>query len=177
MRRVYFFMTLMFAALLAVGQEDANNSWIDKNKIYYGGYVNMSFGDYTSIGAAPLIGYKVLPEFSVGTQLTYEYFNDKRYSHDYSSSNYGASIFTRYRIIPELYMHFEFSEMNYELYNSMGQSEREWVPFLFVGGGFSQPVAGNVWLNAQVLFDVIQDGSSPYDDWEPFYSIGVGIGF
>jgi hypothetical protein len=29
----------------------------------------------------------------------------------------------------------------------------------------------------QVLFDVLQNNDSPYDDWEPFFSIGIGVGF
>jgi len=28
-----------------------------------------------------------------------------------------------------------------------------------------------------LLFDVIQDENSPFEDWEPFYSIGIGVGF
>ncbi|WP_163718424.1 hypothetical protein [Mangrovibacterium lignilyticum] len=149
----------------------------DKSKIYYGGYVNLSFGRVTSVGVAPLIGYKLSPKLSVGTQLSYEYFKDKRYASDYSSSNYGVSFFSRYRIFSSLYAHVEYEAMNYELYNLMGGSSREWVNFLFVGGGYSKPISQNVWLNAQVLFDVLQDKDSPYNDWEPFYSIGFGVGF
>jgi hypothetical protein len=29
----------------------------------------------------------------------------------------------------------------------------------------------------EVLFDVLQDSNSPYEDWAPFVSIGVGVGF
>ncbi|RKD86189.1 hypothetical protein [Mangrovibacterium diazotrophicum] len=149
----------------------------DASKLYYGGYVNLSFGRVTTVGVAPLIGYKISPKLSVGTQLTYEYVNDKRYSEDYSSSNYGFSIFNRYRIMRSLYTHIEYELMNYELFYTNGDSQREWVNFLFVGGGYSQPISQNVWLNAQILFDVLQDENSPYDDWEPFFSIGVGVGF
>ena len=150
---------------------------IDKSKLYYGGNVNLSIGNYTVIGATPLVGYKVSPQFSVGGQLAYEYVRDRRYSTDYETSNYGLSIFSRYRVVPQLYVHAEFSEMNYKLYNNLGGSERTWVPFLWLGGGFSQPISRNTWLNAQVLFDVINNENSPYKDWEPFYSIGFGVGF
>ncbi len=152
-------------------------SSFDKSKLYYGGYVNVAFGSYTVIGATPLVGYKVSPKFSVGTQLTYEYVKDKRYSFTEEYSNYGLSVFTRYRVIPQLYAHAEFSEMNYKLYYSDGGSTREWVPFLWLGGGFSQPVSRNTWFNIQVLFDVINHENSPYRDWEPYYSVGFGVGF
>jgi hypothetical protein len=67
--------------------------------------------------------------------------------------------------------------INYELYDALGESKREWVPFLFAGAGYSQRMGGNAWLNVQVLFDLLQSDKSPYNNWEPFYSIGVGVGF
>ncbi len=157
-------------------QSADQSTGFDASRLYYGGYVNMSFGSITSIGFAPLVGYKVTPKWSVGSQLTYEYYKDKRYDRDFSSSNYGWSIFNRYRFVPRLYGHVEFELMNYEFYNLSG-SDRTWVPFLYVGGGLSQPVSSNVWFNAQLLFDVLQNKNSPYKSWEPFYSIGFGIGF
>jgi hypothetical protein len=152
-------------------------SKFDKSKLYYGGYVNASFGNYTVLGAAPLVGYKLTPKFSVGGQITYEYVKDKRYSTDYETSSYGFSAFSRLRLFPQLNAHVEFAQMNYELYNSIGKSDREWVPFLFVGGGYSQPISKRTWFTAQVLFDVINDEDSPYKDWEPYFSVGFGVGF
>ena len=181
MRILLVFLYFMIFTLAVVAQEDFNfeqdSAAHKSSKVYYGGYLNLSFGTYTVVGAQPLVAYKVTSKFSLGTQLTYEYFSNKYSGERYSSSNYGASIFSRYRFIPQLYAHTEFSTMNYDLsYYSDGDS-REWIPFLFVGGGYSQPVSANIWLNAQVLFDVIQHENSPYADWEPFFSVGFGVGF
>lgn len=147
------------------------------DKIYYGGNIGLSFGSYTMIAIRPLVGYKVSPKLSVGLKISYEYISDNRYSTNYTTSNYGGSIFARYRFIPQLYAHVEYAYMNYELYNILGESQREWVPFLFVGAGYSQNLGGNTWLNIQILFDVLQSDKSPYNNWEPFYSVGVGVGF
>ncbi len=144
---------------------------------YFGGYINVNVGRYTVVGAEPLIGYKFSPKFSVGGKLSYEYIRDKRYDSVFETSNFGAGLFSRYRIIPALYTHAEFSLMNYKLSYTNGESQREWVPFLFLGGGYSQPVSQNVWFNAQILFDVLQHKNSPYKEWEPFYSVGFGVGF
>lgn len=152
-------------------------SKFDKSKLYFGGYANMSFGKYTVIGVQPLVGYKLIPQFSVGAKLSYEYIEDKRYVEDYSTSNYGASVFSRLRILPTLYAHAEFSSMNYDLQYSAGESNRKWIPFLYVGGGYSQRISKNTYLNAQILFDVINNNNSPYKDWEPYYSVGIGVGF
>ena len=43
--------------------------------------------------------------------------------------------------------------------------------------GFVQPIGRNTVAYAEVLFDVLQDEKSPYKSGEPFFSIGVGVGF
>ena len=148
-----------------------------KEKIYFGGYVNFSLGSYTSIGIEPMIGYKIIPRLSVGLKIRYDYIQDNRYATSHSTSNYGGSLFTRLSLFRGLYFHAEYAGYNYELYQYDGSSERQWVPFLFLGGGFSQPVGNRASLNAQVLFDVLHHENSPYGSWDPFYSVGVSVGF
>ncbi len=148
-----------------------------KDKLYYGGYINLSFGSYTMIGIEPMIGYKIIPRLSVGAKIRYDYIQDKRYSETYTSSNYGASIFTRLVVFRGLYAHAEYAGYNYELYNAVGESDRQWIPFFLVGGGYTLRVGKRSSVIAQVLFDVLQNENSPYKSWEPFYSVGVGVGF
>jgi len=139
---------------------------------YYGGNIGINFwNDYFYLGIFPLAGYKVTPQFSVGAKIGYTYYSVN--NTDFSSHNYGGSIFTRYRVVPQFYLHGEFAYWSYERFSA----ERVWVPFLFLGGGFAQMVSPNVWVFVEVLFDVIQDEKSPYGDWDPFVSFGVGVGF
>ena len=160
---------------------NTNNSPAAESKWYYGGNVGFSFwNDYTYLGIYPLVGYKVTPKFSVGAKVGYSYINYKDI--DFSTNNYGGSIFTRYRIIPQIYLHgefvyFSFENRTYSIINQQYGSERVWVPFLLLGGGFSQQVSPNVWAFAEVLFDVINDDTSPYKSGQPFVSVGVGVGF
>lgn len=151
---------------------------LDKTRIYYGGYVTMNFSkNYSVIGAQPLVAYKFTPKLSVGAQVSYEYISDSRYIDDQNGANYGASIFSRYRVIPCLYAHTEFSLMSYKWFYSDGDDERKLAPMFYVGGGYSQPISRNTWLNIQVLFDVLNHENSPYKDWEPYFSVGFGVGF
>jgi hypothetical protein len=151
------------------------------SKWYYGGNIGLNFwNDYFYLGIFPLAGYKVSPQFSVGAKIGYAYYsyNDT----DFSSHNYGGSIFTRYRVIPQIYLHGEFAYWSYEsqtfnVVNQQFETERTWVPFLLLGGGYAQMVSPNVWVFVEVLFDVIQDSNSPYENWDPFVSFGVGVGF
>ncbi len=148
-----------------------------ESRIYYGGYATMNFSrNYSVLGFQPLVGYKFTPKTSVGGQLSYEYISDERYGPKENGSNYGFSIFSRYRFSPLFYAHTEFSLMSYKWFYSTYE-DRKWAPMLYVGGGYSQPLAPNVWLNGQVLFDVLNHKNSPYNDWEPYFSVGIGVGF
>ena len=148
----------------------------NQQKFFYGGNVAASFGNYTMVGIYPLVGYNLTPKFSVGVKFLYQYISDKRYAETYTSSNYGGSIFARFRIVPPVYLHAEYSQMSYDQYYSQDESGRVSVPYVFVGAGYRQSLGGAVWLNAQVLFDVLQDSNSPYGSWEPFFSLGFGVG-
>ncbi|HXV14700.1 MAG TPA: hypothetical protein VEC56_10900 [Candidatus Krumholzibacteria bacterium] len=146
-----------------------------RERVYYGGSVLVSFGDVTRIGVYPMIAYKFTPKLSLGAEVGYEWLKFDDF--DQSASNYGGSVFARYRIVPRLYAHAEYQMVNYEIFTSPTTSDRDWVPFLLVGGGFSQPMGRNAWTYVEVLFDVLNDNGSPYDDGEPFISVGVGVGF
>lgn len=163
--------------------QKSENPHSQESKWYYGGEVGFGFSsDYFSIGIEPIVGYKITPKFSIGGKIGYTYWSDSSVDPTFSSSNYGGSIFSRYRIIPQLYAHAEFAYWSFEnAYISPLQNgyytERVWVPFLLLGGGFSQMISPNVWAYAEVLFDVLNDTNSPYEEWDPMISVGVGVGF
>ena len=126
------------------------------------------------------IGYKITPKFSVGGNIGYSYYN--YHDTDLSTHNYCGSVFGRYKFIPQIYLHGEFVCFSYENQTNDLETreygiERNWVLYLLLGCGFSQNVGQNVWAYVEILFDVLQDESSPYEEWEPFISIGVGVGF
>ncbi|NCA84161.1 MAG: hypothetical protein EOM83_01145 [Clostridia bacterium] len=153
------------------------------NRLYFGGSFMLSLGSYTSIGIWPLVGYKVTSKLSVGLQPGYEYlkYDSYYYGGSYETSNYGARVFARYRIIPQIYVHTEYAAINYEIESKLpsGQIDetREWVPFLFLGGGLSQEIGRNSYVYIQVLFDVLNDENSPYRNGAPFWSMGIVAGF
>jgi hypothetical protein len=159
-----------------------NNKKSGIDKWYFGGSFSFTFGTYTSIGIWPLAGYKVTPKLSFGLQPGYEYIKyNYTNSPDYETSNYGLRVFSRYRVIPQAYFHAEYATINYEFQKpTIGgdyENYREWVPFLFLGAGFSQEIGGSVYAYVQVLFDVLQNENSPYSSWEPFWTVGVSAGF
>jgi hypothetical protein len=143
------------------------------DRIYYGASVVVSFGSTTRFGIFPMVGYKLTPKLSGGVEVGYEYVG---YSNQ-TTHNYGASVFGNYRVGKNLYAHAEYQEINYEIFQSNNSSSREWVPALLLGGGYVKSLGGRTSVYAEVLFDVLQDSKSPYDDWEPVVNFGVAVGF
>ena len=151
------------------------------SKWYYGGTLGFSFwNDYFYLTVQPMVGYKVTPKLSIGGKIGYSYIN---YSDvDIDTHNYGASLFSRFRVIPQLYLHGEFVYWSYEtlVFNQSTlsyESGRNWVPFILLGGGFVQNLGPNTSMFIEVLVDVLNDDNSPYEEWDPFVSFGVGVGF
>ena len=180
--------SISFAQVTDSVKTEENKTEVSKNtttgvsKWYYGGSLGFGFSsNYFSISIQPIVAYKITPKLSLGGKIGYTYWSNSSVDPTFNSSNYGGSIFSRYRIIPQLYAHAEFAYWSYEnaYFNpSVGYTtERNWVPFLLLGGGFSQMISPNVWAYAEVLFDVLNDTNSPYDEWDPFISFGVGVGF
>lgn len=199
MKKIIFLILLLFPVLVSYPQTTSTDTTKPEppqevqqsqpSKWYYGGTVGFNFwGDYFYLSVNPLVGYQLSPKFSIGGKVQYSYINDSRYDPlELTSHNYGAGVFARFRPIYQVYLHAEFDYASYEtnnvLYNpitrqySSGDSERNWVPFLLLGGGFVQRVGPNAAVYVEVLFDVIQDDNSPYEDWDPIISIGGGVGF
>lgn len=147
------------------------------SKIFYGGSFGLSFGSVTSIRINPLVGYKITPKLSAGVTGLYEFNSYDSYYGRQNYNNYGGSVFTRFRFIPQAYAHAEFNFISYEFSGFNNSKYRQGVPFILLGGGFAQRIGGNTFAYAQILFDVLQDRNSPYGAWEPFYSVGVSVGF
>ncbi len=151
-----------------------------KDRIWFGGGLGLNFGSVTAIQIEPLVGYKVdqKGKFSVGTGITYWYFSDNRYVPRIEYDAYGYRLFTRYRVIPQAYLHSEFLHMNAERYIGIGEGvQRVWVPHLLVGGGYVQPIGAHSSFALQILWEVLQDPQSVYYGQGPIISGGVGFGF
>jgi hypothetical protein len=145
------------------------------DKLFYGGTIGLSFGNYSRIAVYPYVGINVTPKFRTGLQVGYEYISDDRGGSKYNASNYGFSILAQYNIIPAIYLHLEPALYSYDAYYLVDE-DRVWVPFIFAGAGLHQRLGSRSALYAQVKFDLLQDKNSPYDDWAPFFDIGVVFG-
>lgn len=136
-----------------------------KDKLFYGGTIGLSFGNYSRVAIYPNIGIRVSPKLRTGLQLGYEYISDDRGDIRFTASNYGGSIFAQYNIIPAVYIHIEPAFYNYDAYYVTGEN-RVWVPYIFAGAGLHQRLGKRSVIFVQVKFDLLQDSDSPYKNWD-----------
>lgn len=133
-----------------------SQSW--KQRMLYGGNVQMQFGTYTIIELSPRAGYRVTDHFTSGLGVNYLYF---RYSNNFPVSSlagtdftiYGAHAFATYHFddfLP-LAAHVEFEMLNAPFLDpSTGEYPREWLPSLYLGPAYVQRLSsgGGIYLMA-----------------------------
>lgn len=80
-----------------------------------------------------------------------------------SRSVYGGGVFIHGRFFNALFVGAEFEMLN-SPYDKLGfiTGQKYWVPTLFLGGGFSMEFNEKVRVNAGIMYDVINSGSSPF---------------
>ncbi len=139
------------------------------DRMYFGGGFSLSFGTITYVYVSPVAGYMITRSLSGGVGITYQYYKDDRF--DYQTNTYGGKLFLRQNFsllkLP-LFLYAEYETLNFEygeiLPNDQIIYTREWVPALFLGGGFFQPIGRRGGFTITAMYNVIYDNiRSPYD--------------
>jgi hypothetical protein len=153
------------------------NKW---DRWLWGGYLTLQFGTVTVIAISPQVGYFITPRMLLGGGLNYEYYSEKWYNDHISSSIYGGRVYNEYIVYTamqrtnKLKPNFSFvSHIEYELLNLdrdfsnpdlVKTSNRFWVHGLLLGGGFRQHIGRRSSFNIVLLYNIINDSRSPYDN-------------
>lgn len=179
---IILFSTSVFAQYQNTSGQKAENTQKQgrsgSSPWFVGGMIGGGFSTYSSyLELSPIVGYHVTPAFDVGTRITYIYRGYRYYSGGpkYNSHIYGASLFGRYRFLKFLMAHLEYAGLSNQWYDRDGNSTRQWINSLYVGGGLYQSVGGRGFATITILYDVFEDPYSPYSN--PLIRIGFGVGF
>ena len=134
-----------------------------KDRFFTGGGFGLSFGDYTNIQLAPILGYKITDWFAGGLGLTYIYIGDS-----FQSDNYlGKKVFLQGMVYKGFFGHVE-----YETFSRLG--EKGSADAILGGAGYRQMVSDKVGIDLMLLLNLNQSATSVYGD--PFvYRFGFYI--
>lgn len=157
-------------------QNENSNKSSFTDRLFTGGDVSLQFGNQTYIQIAPLLGYRVTDQFSAGITGKYIYYSytDSYSAYKYKTNIYGGGVFMRYNVTQELFLHSEYEGLSIEVPFSVYQLKRRIVSALFLGGGYRQFIGESSSLNLMLLYDVIGDQYSPYQN--PIIRIGFDFG-
>ena len=173
MRRVCIAAVIVFCSLTMTGPSWAND------RLWFGGGIGFGFGTVSYVEVAPIVGFSVTKKLSVGGGITYRYRDDDRFADSLSTSDYGANVFVRYKILPALFAHAEYEYLNYEFVRSDLSKDRDNFSSVLAGPGFFRPLGRRTAFFALALYNFSYDSDdfrSPYDDdW--VYRVGVTFGF
>lgn len=169
------FSTVLCSRAQYVEDEEDKEEQSDKNgkddrgrekfsdRLVFGGNIQLQFGNYTILGASPMIGYRITPRLLGGVGGIYTYYRIRDRFGTYENSIYGGSVFGRFYITEEIFAHAEYNLINLQVVE-LDQFVRRNVDMLFVGGGYRMPIGENSYIAIMALFDVIQDRNSPYSN-------------
>ena len=161
----------------ALAQRSSTDRYFDESqgfthRLWYGGGIILGFaGNNTSsaftIGASPLIGYKITDNFSVGPRFSLAYTNYREeifFSGNVESANlidYGVGVFTRYKLFRSFFLHLEYGADNQEFASLDSNLElttfREVRNNAFVGAGYND--GNGIWgYDIYLLYNTLATG-------------------
>lgn len=167
----------------------------DPQRLIVGGGFNLGLADGVfSIGASPIVGYRITDNFSAGVGFGFVYYSFKDYylfnvggNDEYyplRATLYYPSVWTRYIVYRDLFIQAE-GEFDLQQISEYGLDVNGYPlkvkssyssPALLLGAGLRQPVSDRASLVLMAMYDVIQDKYSPYRSRIDF-RIGFNVGF
>lgn len=183
--RSAFLLPLLLLAGLCSAQDwwsdwdDPPQGW--RERIWFGGGLNVGFGTITAIQIDPVVGYKLDKQgrYSVGVGGSYWHYRDNRPGINYRETGLGYRVFNRFRVVPPVFLHAEFFHLRVPLWSPADNGYiNTWVPHLLVGGGYMQRIGGRSSIYVQLMYEVMQHPNSVYRFWRgPILGGGIGVGF
>lgn len=126
------------------------------DRLYFGGWFNIQFGNVTVIGLSPVVGYRLTPQYMLGVGLTYEYYKDRRFTNGVDVLGY--QLFSRYYFTPGIFVHGEYNAISYKKQTASIPEDRQWFYSPLVGGGYFASFGGSrAGLNLTVLYNLNHD--------------------
>jgi hypothetical protein len=150
-----------------------------RDRFFFGGGVGLGFGDVDYVEISPLVGFRVTPRLDAGLSLMYRWRSDDRFEPSLDTSDYGGTLFGRFRIVPNVFLEADFESLNWEYLKSDLSTDRETTTSFFAGGGYYQPLGGRAGLSVSALYNFSYDEDDPFEPYgSPYvFRVGFGVGF
>ena len=150
------------------------------DRIFTGGSFALSFYRATYIDISPMVGYRITDRWAAGIGGTYIYYRIKfRDFADneqvFSTSYYGARIFSRYYIHENVFAHGEYEWLNIEYFDFPAKWRID-IGSLLLGGGYTQNMSSNSSWYILVLYNFNESRYSSQLLPNPIIRFGMTFG-
>ena len=188
MLRLFTYLILSFSLGLsgwqrANGQNDdieyvdttsANPNFWDR--VFLGGNIGAQFGSVTFLDLSPNMGVYLTKnrKLSAGLGLTYQYLNVKQGATKYDTHTFGGRLFGRYIIWKGVTTQAEFEMLSLECYRQYYGLQRNGIPGLLIGVGYTQSIVRRAGISFLVFYNLLQNQCAPYRN--PVMRLGFNIG-
>ena len=161
-----------FLSSLAIAPAAEAGNW------WFGGGIGIGLGDQDFFEVNGIVGYQATPRFTPGLRLTYRNREFTRAGQKFTTDDYGAALFGRYRVWKPIFAQLEYEVLSYEFLTASG-TERETYDSVLGGGGVSFALSRNLSFFALALYNFSYDSDEirgPYDS-EWIFRTGIGYSF
>jgi hypothetical protein len=149
-----------------------------KQNLFIGGSLGLGFGtDQFNIGVNPEIGYSLNRWLDAGVVVNFNYNSISAdptgyYNPDVSQKQfiYGGGVFGRAFVLPFLFLtaqpEFNWTHISqkYEASGGVTQTANVNAPSLLLGIGYGRRMIGQGTFYIALMFDVLNNSNSPYND-------------
>ncbi len=161
-----------------IPDKEENGTALWRQKVFFGGNLGLSFGSETSfVNVSPIVGYRVLPQASVGAGPVFEYYKQAYANYKNQSFIWGGKVFLQSIFFDALMLYGELNVVKYnsKLYyhSKVQQSEDKARAVPWLGGGYYQRSGRNSGFYILFLVNMNYDPNFIY----PPYDIKVGFNF
>jgi hypothetical protein len=190
---------ILFSIMLLIALSIADKSYGQSEESRIGSWyilpeAGLQFGYITYLDITTLVGWHITDRLSFGAGPHFNYYQQKASYFNpasFSTSLYGAKVFSRYSLIRhgeefipygllnELFVHLEYEALSlerayfdYPLYPATG---RFWLNSLFIGGGITQLIGSRSSIYYMILWNLNERGNIVYNN--PLYRVGLNIYF
>lgn len=157
----------------AIGSQ---SSGFSISKINVGGNIGGGFAnDVFFLNIQPRISYQLNKWIVPGISMMYQYSSEKYAGDKFQYNTWGAGVFANIYPVKNVYAHAEYQHLWYKekIKNSSRPAYKSDDSFLLLGAGVAIPMGSNFYMNASILFNVLEDINGIYEN--PIYSVGFGV--
>ena len=147
-----------------------------KEKLSFGGNFMVWFGTTTYVYLSPVVNCALNKRLNVGLGLIYNYYGYNSGPSKFSYSIYGMHSYVLAFLTSNVFAKVEFNHLLQPNVYSYNYNDKVWVSYLYLGGGFRQPLGDRASFYTSIMYNVNQNAQSIFYA-NPMIQVGILAGF